>query len=225
MYYRLADGIMQLNETAPASQPNLQPGMIKIKDVDGFLRAEDGSPIVTENGRFIRTGEPDGIIDDADYKMQGTSDPGLILGFSNTFRYKKISMLIDFNGLFGRKMADPTFTSYGLGANGALRTVLERWTPQNPSTTYPGSNMGRSIFGVGDFFLQNAWFVRLQNVSLNYDISTGALKEYIKGIQVNATVNNLFVITPYTGIDPETDAYVTPYPNVRTFSLGINLSL
>ncbi len=225
MYYRLADGIMQLNETAPASQPNLQPGMIKIKDVDGFLRAEDGSLVVTDNGRFIRTGEPDGIIDDADYKMLGTSDPGLILGLSNTFRYKKISMLVDFNGMFGRKLPDIASTSYGLGATGSLRTVLERWTPQNPSTRYPGSNMGRSIFGVGDFFLQDAWFVRLQNVSLSYDISTGALREYIKGIQVNATVNNLFVITPYTGIDPETDAYVTPYPNVRTFSLGINLSL
>lgn len=225
MYYRLSDGILQLNEEAPVSQPNLQPGMIKIRDIDGLLRGDDGKPIVTENGRFVKTGKPDGIIDDADYRLLGTSDPGLILGFSNTFRYKKISMLIDFNGMFGRKMADPTFTSYGLGAGGALRTVLDRWTLQNPSTQYPGSNMGRSIFGAGDFFLQNAWFVRLQNISLNYDLGTGVLKDYVKGVRVSATVNNLYVITPYSGIDPETDAYVTPYPNVRTFSLGVNLSL
>ena len=40
----------------------------------------------------------------------------------------------------------------------------------------------------------------------------------------HASVNNVFVITPYNGLDPETDAYAAAYPNARTFSFGVDFS-
>jgi hypothetical protein len=63
-YSRVAVGIMQAGEPAPAAQPDLKAGQIIIKDINGYQRDEYGDPAV-ENGKFLLTGAPDGIIDDA----------------------------------------------------------------------------------------------------------------------------------------------------------------
>lgn len=229
IYSRVSDGIMQVGEEIP-SQPELKPGMIKIKDINGYVRDELGNPMVDENGRFLRTGEADGIIDDADTKLIGSSDPSLIAGITNIIKYKNFNLNFDFNGLFGRQMADPNYTRYGVSAEGvytygynALRTVKDRWTPENPSTTHPSSFYGWSPYGGGDFFLQDAWFIRLQNVSLGYNLPQKWLKGVFSEAQIHVDAQNLFVISPYTGIDPETDAYTAAYPNVKTFRIGMNL--
>jgi TonB-linked SusC/RagA family outer membrane protein len=229
VYSRVADGIMQIGEDVP-SQPELRPGMIKIKDIDGYERDANGNPVVDENGRFQRTGAPDGMIDDADTRLLGASDPRLIAGMTNIIKYKRFSLNFDFNGLFGRRMADPNYTTYGISAEGiytfgynALRTVKGRWTPENPSTTQPSSFYGWSPYGSGDFFLQDASFVRLQNVSLGYYLPTHWFKGVFTEAQIHVDAQNLFVISPYTGVDPETDAYTAAYPNVKTFRIGMSL--
>jgi len=231
-FYRPAEAIQQVNDPIPDSQPELRPGMIRLKDVDGFKRDANGNPEVDENGRFIRTGQPDGILDDADTRLLGTSDPGLIAGFTNIVTYKNWTLNIDFNGMFGRRMEDPNYVTYGIGAVGvyqngynALRTVKDRWTPERPSATQPSSFWGYSPYGAGDFFLEDAWFIRLQNVSLEYSLPTRWVGKVFSEAAINATASNLFVITPYKGVDPETDSYTAAYPNIRTFTLGVRLKL
>lgn len=231
LYTRMSDGILQVGENPPVSQPELKPGMIKIKDINGFQRDADGNPVVNENGRFIRTGQPDGRIDDADTKLLGTTDPSLIIGLTNIFNYKNFSLNFDFTGMFGRKLADPNYTTYGISAAGvytngynALATVKNRWTPENPSNTQPSSFYGWSPYGIGDFFLEDAWFIRLQNVSLGYRLSRKALGKVFSEARFHVDAQNLFVITPYSGVDPETDSYTAAYPYIRTFTAGINLT-
>ncbi len=231
VYSRLSDGILQIGEKVPGSQPQLKPGMIKIQDFDGFKRDGAGNPVVDANGRFIRTGAPDGRIDDADTKLLGRADPTAMIGFTNILAYKRLSLNFDFTGLFGRRIADPNYTTYGISAFGvysngynALRTVKDRWTPTNPSTTQPSSFYGFSPYSVGDFFLQKAWFVRLQNVSLGYNLPTKWAKGVFSVANVHVSAQNLFVISPYTGVDPETDSYTAAYPYIRTFSAGINFT-
>ena len=225
----LSDGIMQAGEVVPA-QPDLFPGQIKLKDVNGFVRDEFGDPVVDENGAFQRTGEGDGIIDQADIVSLGSSDPDFIAGFSSLFTYKNLSLNLNFNGMFGRQIVDPTDFAYGVTAVGvatngrnALSNVLNRWTPENPSTTRPASHYGFSQYDSGDFFLQNAWFIRLQNVSLSYALPEKWFGKYISGGSIRVDGQNLFVITPYDGVDPETDAYTAAYPNVQTFTVGLDL--
>lgn len=229
IYTRVSDGIMQIGEVVP-TQPELKPGSIKIADINGYVRDNNGNPATDENGVFLRTGAPDGMIDDADTKLLGTSDPKLVAGMTNMFTYKNIVLSFDFNGMFGRQMADPNYTAYGIGAEGiytygynALRTVKDRWTPENPSTTHPGSYYGWSPYGSGDFFLQKAWFIRLQNISLGYNLPKKWLGKVFNDVRVHADAQNLFVITPYTGVDPETDSYTAAYPNVKTFTVGLNV--
>jgi hypothetical protein len=221
---------MQIGEVLP-SQPELQPGAIKIKDINGFQRDTEGNPMVDENGRFLRTGAPDGMIDDADTKLLGTSDPSLILGFTNIFTYKNFSLNVDINGMFGRQLADPNYTAYGVSAEGvytygynALKTVKDRWTPDKPSPSKPSSYYGWSPYGSGDFFLQDAWYIRLQNVTLAYRLPKKWFGGVLQEFRLNVSAQNLFVITPYTGIDPETDSYTAAYPNVKTYMMGLNVT-
>ncbi len=231
MYSRIADGILQIGEAVPVSQPQLKPGMIKIKDIDGFARDNSGNPMVDANGRFIKMGKPDGRIDDADTKLIGSYDPKFMAGITNIITYKNFTLNFDFNALFGRRMTDPNYTAYGFSAYGiysngynALRSVKERWTPQNPSTTNPSSFWGFSPYSVGDFFLQDAWFIRLQNVSLGYNIPRKILKNVFSSARVHVDAQNLFVISPYNGVDPETDSYTAAYPYIRTFTIGLNVN-
>ena len=231
VYSRESDGILQAGETKPTSQPDLIPGQIKIKDINGFQRDANGNPVVDANGRFIRTGAPDGRIDDADTRLMGTSDPSFMGGITNIITYKNFSLNFDFNGLFGRRIQDPNFvaygfSAYGINANGynGLRSVKDRWTPTNPSTTSPSSFWGFSQYGTGDFFMQDAWFIRLQNVSLGYTIPGKLFKKVFTSAIVHFDAQNLFVITPYKGIDPETDSYTAAYPYIRTYTLGLNLN-
>ncbi|MEP3838503.1 MAG: TonB-dependent receptor [Algibacter sp.] len=225
----ISDGIMQVGDVVSA-QPDLVPGQIKIKDVNGFQRDNSGNPIVDEDGVFIRTGESDGIIDAADTVLIGSSDPDFIAGFSNSFKYKNLSLNIHFNGMFGRQMVDPTDYALGLSAeavatNGqnVLSNVFDRWTPENPSNTRPSSYYGYSQYGPGDFFYQDAWFIRLQNVSLAYKLESKWINKLIKSATLRLDGQNLFVITPYKGVDPETDSYQAAYPSVKTYTIGLDL--
>lgn len=237
IYARKYDHILQIGEDAPAAQPNLKPGQVVLKDLDGYKRDADGNPMVDSKGHFILSGEPDGKIDDADTRLIGTMDPGWMGSITNTFKYKNFGLSFMFNGMFDRKMIDPNEQAYGVNSGGAiaansynaLKTVLNRWTPENPSTKYPSmfSQIGAAKdYTIGDYFYQDAWFIRLQYLSLSYSLpeTLVAKTRFISSVRLTASVNNLFVITPYNGIDPETDTYLGSYPNARTFSFGVNVS-
>ncbi|MFH4964781.1 TonB-dependent receptor [Gaetbulibacter sp. M235] len=228
-YSYLSDGVMQIGEVVPA-QPDLFPGQIKIKDVNGFSRDGSGNPLVDENGRFIATGEPDGKIDEADIVLLGSSDPDFIAGFSNSISYKNFELNFHFNSMFGRQIADQTDVALGISADGvwqngrnALRSIYGRWTPDNPTNSRPASHYGYTQYSSGNFFLQDAWFIRLQNLSLAYNIPSKWIGKVINTATIRLDAQNLFVITPYDGVDPETDAYVAAYPNVKTYTIGIDL--
>lgn len=228
-YYQIADGVMQIGEVVPA-QPDLYPGQIKIKDVNGFVRDAQGNPVTDEKGTFLRTGAADGKIDDADYVLKGSSDPDFVAGLSNTIIWKNFQLNFQFNGMFGREIIDRTDFAYGVTAVGvaqngrnATTAIYNRWTPDNPTNTRPGSHFGYTQYGSGDFFMQEASFVRLQSASLTYNFPKKWFGKYIQGAAIRLDGQNLFTITKYDGIDPETDGYAAAYPNVKTYTVGVDL--
>lgn len=192
-YSQIADGVMQIGEVVPA-QPDLYPGQIKIKDLNGFVRDANGNPVTDENGVFLRTGAPDGKIDEADTVLLGSSDPDFVAGLSNTIIWKNFQLNFQFNGMFGRKIVDQTDFAYGVTAVGvaqngrnAIRSIYDRWTPDNPTNTRPGSHFGYTQYGSGDFFLQDASFVRLQSVSLSYNFPKNGLENTCREQQLDLT--------------------------------------
>lgn len=99
----------------------------------------------------------------------------------------------------------------------------------------PRSTLGESFndgnaYLISDRYLESGSYLRLDNATLGYTIKPKT--QSVKALRLYVTANNLFVITKYTGLDPEISiGGLTPgidnnnfYPKTRTFSLGINAS-
>ena len=76
---------------------------------------------------------------------------------------------------------------------------------------------------VSDYFVENASFLKMDYIQLSYNFG-----EVVRGLNLraNATVQNVFTITKYKGIDPEIQEGMDNnfYPNTRNFSIGLNLN-
>ncbi len=223
-------GLIGANESVPW-MPTSGAGNIKFADLNGYVTDESGTRLRDANGRYMYTGGPDGILDEADYYIAGNSTP-IPFGFSNTFRYKNWDMNVYIYGsLNGYKQNDILMQSswgitdmtYGLNA---VTAVKNRWSPDNPTGTQPSVSQGASGVDIlqGDFYYEKSWFARLDNISIGYTLPSHLLKKYISKLRVYAAARNVCVITPYGGMDPETGNGIGAYPNQRTFVLGLNLN-
>jgi len=225
----ISDGLVQAGEVVP-HMPKATPGIVKLKDLDGFLRDDKGQPVVDENGRFQYLGKPDGKLDDADRVFLGTYDPGYTMSLGNTFKYKDFDLGIFAYGFFDRKMRDATRQYYEGSAyfiregSNLFASIKDAWKADNQGSTIPGFFQGLSSWGWGDYYLENAWFVRLKNVTLGYTLPKSLLsKVSVSRARLYLDAQNLFTVTPYKGIDPETDS-MAGYPNQRTFSIGLSVT-
>lgn len=231
-YGYLSDGLIQAGENV-SWMPGALPGQVKIKDINGYIYNEDGSIKVDKYGIPLKSGKADGKLDDADKVIYGNEDPGYLLGFNNSFRYKNFDFNIYFYGQFNVLNAGSYKDLWLTGSAGMTGIVnmyrgynmpasaAEVWTHDNPTATRPGYFQDKSTWGIGDYYLQKSWFVRCRNITVGYTIP---MKKVLSNIRVYADINNPFTITPYDGLDLETDNSVWAYPNVRSFSLGLDIT-
>ena len=227
----LSDGLIQPGEEVPWQEGAL-PGQVKIKDIDGFVYNEDGSYKVDEHGIPLKTGKPDGKLDDADKVIYGRQEPGFMMGFNNTLRWKHFDFNIYFYGEFN-KLMNSNYKNYWVSYNiGDLRrgynlptSALNVWSTENPNGTLPGFLQHYSIYGTADYYLEKIWFIRCRNITLGYNIPVKTSKHILSNVRVYVDVNNPFMFTNYGGLDPETDSSAKwAYPNVRTYSLGVDIT-
>jgi len=104
--------------------------------------------------------------------------------------------------------------------------VKEYWSSENQNDKYFGLFQSASSFGTGDYLLKKIWYARVRNITLGYTVPLKP-NPVLQGARIYVDINNPFLFTNYKGIDPETDSWVGgifAYPNVRTYSLGINLT-
>ncbi|WP_455626820.1 TonB-dependent receptor [Parabacteroides johnsonii] len=227
----VSDGLVQPGEDVPW-MINALPGQVKIKDINGFVYNEDGSYKVDEHGIPLKTGKPDGKLDDADKVVYGRKDPGFMLGLNNTLRWKNFDFNIYFYGQFNT-LLDTNYKNYWVSYNiGDLRrgynlptSATNVWSSQNTDGTMAGFLQGYSSYGTGDYYMEKTWFIRCRNITLGYNIPIKTTKHILSNLRVYADVNNPFIFTNYDGIDPETDSSAKwSYPNVRSFSLGVDIT-
>lgn len=234
-YGYLSDGLIQPGETVDW-MPGAIPGQVKIKDINGYVYNEDGSVKVDQHGIPLKSGKPDGKLDDADKVIYGSSDPGYLLGLNNTFRWKNFDLNIYFYGQFDLLNSGSYKDLWLTGASGMTGIVnmyrgynmpvsaKDVWTSDNQSAVRPGYFQDKSTWGIGDYYLQKSWFVRCRNITLGYTIPVNQGRNILSNVRVYFDVNNPFTITPYDGLDLETDNSVWAYPNVRNFSLGVDIT-
>ncbi|MEY8488364.1 SusC/RagA family TonB-linked outer membrane protein [uncultured Parabacteroides sp.] len=233
-YGYLSDGLVQPGEEI-AHMKGAIPGQVKLKDIDGYAYNEDGTMKVDKYGIPVKSGKPDGILNDADKVFYGCTDPGFMLGLNNTFTYKDFDLSFYFYGQFnmlnagsykdtwltgdGQMNIDRLGTGYNMPVS-----VKEVWSNDNPNGTRPGYFQPQSSWGIGDYYVDKTWFIRCRNITLGYTLPKTLGKGLFSNLRVYADINNPFVITPYDGLDPETDNSNYAYPNVRSFSFGVDIS-
>jgi len=177
----------------------------------------------------------DGLANSADYATLGTKDPKYYGGINNTFTYKRLSVSFFFQ--FTNQIAKDWRVGSLLNPPGTVYNVptiaLDRW--QNPGdvtniqkfTTTAGSITGTSGYYAAYFsnaFYVDASYLRLKNAYISYSIPTKVLSAiHISSFKLYVQGQNLFVITPYKGADPETQSF-TIMPPLRTVTAGLQLT-
>lgn len=158
----------------------------------------------------------------SDAKIAGNAQPKYIYGWSNSFTYKKWDLSFLIRGVLGNKILNATAAGLNTPADAKLQNI--------PRSTLSESFNDGNAYLISDRYLESGSYLRLDNATLGYSIKPKV--QTIKAIRLYVTANNLFVITKYTGLDPEINiGGLTPgidnnnyYPKTRTFSLGINAS-
>lgn len=172
----------------------------------------------------------DGKIDAAnDRKVIGQNFPSWTAGFGANFFYKDFDLSLFFQGAFdvdGYYTGEAAYSFFNGGK--VLERHLDRWTPTNMDATYPRITKDSQInFQTSSFWLQDASYVRLKNVSFGYNLPKSILdKLNIDRVKVFVSGENLLTFTGLDGIDPEAPSSNRGafYSNVKKVSLGLKVS-
>ncbi len=160
----------------------------------------------------------DGIINDEDKYISKSANPNLFFGFTNNIGYKK------WNASFVLRANFNNYVYNNVASNNGVRSrVLGTYTTGNISTAYNESGFG-TFQGLSDFYLENAAFLKMDNISIGYNYGNISKNGKAK-LRISGTVQNVFTITNYTGLDPEITNGIDRniYPRPRTFTLGVNI--
>ena len=174
----------------------------------------------------------DGESLDNDRAAVGTALPNMIYAFYLNLNYKSFDLGLNFNGVSGNKIFNHTkmslFSTSQLGRN--LNTT-------DFATLYPNEDNSNAN-EVSTRYLEDGGYLRLNNATLGYtlDPQTIGLGDFVQNIRLSLTGQNLFVITDYSGFDPEVntgsdiggiqtfgiDRFTYPMP--KTILFGLNAS-
>jgi TonB-linked SusC/RagA family outer membrane protein len=214
----------------------IKPGYVKYVDLNG-----DGK----------KTAE--------DRQILGHGEPDFTGGFTNSFSYKGLALDLTFQYSVGNSIYNATRyrLESGFSLDNALAETKDRWRPTlyyydpvakqrgdlymegNSTNRYPIAVMGKSIDEVPiDNWIEDGSFIRLSDVTLSYSFSTQLLQKIkLNNLRFFISANNVFVLTKYSGYDPEVNksqgeaSFLMPgldyfsYPRARTFAAGINMTL
>ena len=206
------EGVWQTNDDFTVTDDPVQPGDLKFTD-------QNGDRQVTPDDRVVL----------------GNSVPDFNWGFSNTFRYKGFELFVFFEGVEGVKMFNTNLAeSYfpiSFRRNKVADLYLNRWTPSNPTNTYPSFVTPNSQAGkqVNSRTVEDASYLRLKTLRISYNVPSNNIK-FLTDLQVYVSGSNLFTSTDYSGYDPASNTNgnsnlridYNAYPLNRTFTLGIN---
>lgn len=203
------DGIYQANDQIPTGQ---KAGFVRVKDING-----------------------DGKIDANDRSVIGNRDARFRWSFTNNLRWGQFNLMFMLNSMMGWQgvnLLGATSERVTVNDNGNYPSRVTNfqdlgwWTPDNKSNTRPSlvySNPLATAAGL----IESRDFVRLQEVSLSYDVPKPVLNKLkMASLRMFVSGRNLYTLTNWTGVDPETgyNNRFSIYPTPRTLSAGLNFS-
>jgi len=174
----------------------------------------------------------DGIINAADQTKIGDPFPDFTMGWNLNLEYGNF----DFTAFTYASVGNEIYRAYERNANfsNKYRSVLARWTGSgttnestNPrySFTDPNSNIR-----VSDRYVEDGSFIKLKNVQLGFTLPSSITKNIFSKVRIYAQVKNAFVLTKYSGYDPEIAGGILDtgidrgaYPQARTYAVGLDI--
>ena len=217
------------------------------KDASGNVMYDiSGKPITMRNGTtLVYPGDAkyedvnhDGVINEKDIVYLGNANPKLIFGGNLNLKWKDFTLTAVIYGRLGQKVINAARMNlenmYGKGNQSTA--VLHRWRAEGDVTDIP-----RALYGMGynylgsDRFVEDATYVRLKTLTLNYSVPKKFLTKLGWGItscKLFATGYDLFTFTSYSGQEPEVgmptatklvqDSSTTPISKRYVFGLSVN---
>lgn len=238
-------GVYQYNKYIPDVQENAPVA----RDENGYVFTDEESnplPMYFAYGKSneyqFRGGDAiyedinhDGSIDEVDIVYLGNSNPKVNGGFGSTIRYKNFSLTAFFNFRYGNKIVNMARMNaenmYYL--NNQSISVNWRWRKDGDVTEMPRAlyNYGYNWLG-SDRYVEDGSFLRMKYLTFNYSIPKAKLDKFkLQQVSLYLTINNLWVWTKYTGVDPEvgygsfgvsTDN--SPTPRSKDATLGVSVT-
>lgn len=208
----LKEGVADISDHIGSA---VKPGMVKYRDMDG-----------------------DGVITTKDRGEIGNGTPKWFGGLTNTFSFKGIDLSFMFQFNYGNDVYNATriYTSQTQDQrSNMMAEIADRWTPTNASNTIPSWD-GYVKNEIYSRFIEDGSFLRLKNLAVGYTFpQRWTRKIYVQKLRLYFSAQNLFVVSGYSGYDPEVNMRssnpMTPsldwgaYPKSRVFTFGIDLTL
>ncbi|QNL52415.1 TonB-dependent receptor [Olivibacter sp. SDN3] len=209
-----------------------------------YQDAEDLANSAKENASDVgtikmRDMNNDGIIDENDRTFIGDPNPDFLFGFTNNFTYGNFDLGISMAGAVGGDIILPAKWAYLINMDGArnlLAEAADRWRSEDDpgSGKFPRTKTGSTGIGrqVNSQWVEDGSFLTIKNITLGYR-QTVKNAGPIKQLRLYASIQNAFILTNYSGMNPEISldgldgASIgideNAYPVPRTFSLGVNV--
>jgi iron complex outermembrane receptor protein len=156
----------------------------------------------------------------------GSAQPDLSFGFGSNFTYKNWSLSMNLHGTKGNDIYNGTRNNQAYLSNLPGRNVFREAVTSGVSRSQAKVYSSR--------FIEDGSFLRMDNLTLGYNFKTK--NTFLSNARAYVSAQNLFVLTGYSGLDPEVNSEVSStgiaplgidylsYPKARTFTLGINVS-
>ncbi|AKD55394.1 SusC/RagA family TonB-linked outer membrane protein [Spirosoma radiotolerans] len=217
-----------------------------------YLRQDGKTPYITEANRGNYTIVDGRVVDKSTYQIQFTDEtyplanpnPKFNASFINGFTFKDfLTFNFQFDWVYGSHLYNQTkewMYRDGISGDFSKQVTIDGKTGAFPaywSSAY--YNLWGSLRGAGnnatkDFFLEDASFVRLRNISLAFDVAKVVKIPYVNKCQLVFTGRNLLTFTKYTGYDPEISSGSSnssfdrgvdhsTLPNTKSYQVGLNI--
>lgn len=185
-----------------------------------------------ELGDFLyRDANGDGKLDNNDRVEIGHGTlPRFTYGASMGLNWKNFDFSILFQGIGNHQVYynNQAFRFVTVMGQSLIKDITDNaWTPENPyNSKYPilrnNANGKNNI--PSDAFVHNAAYFRCKNIQLGYTVPKKFTRKFfVENLKIYASIDNLFTITRFPGLDPEVGATVG-YPTVRQYSVGVNIT-
>ena len=209
---------------------------------NGIYQTEDTDLVagaVPGDVRFVDQNE-DGAIDILDRTFIGNPNPDFVYGFNVNFKLKRFSANFLFNGVYGNDIANGNLiklnNAEGLGTNISPNAYNNAWRPDAQSNLHPRLGydvISNQAIGISDRIIEDGSYLRLNNVTVSYDIPLEN-SSLMERLNVYVAGQNLFTWTDYSGYNPEVSSFLynglingvdwNGAPNAKTILLGLNIN-